>query len=38
MINMYSPRLFITLVLVSGYGYQFAGFGYQLFVMCHFFV
>ena len=31
-------RLFITLVLVSGFGYQFVGFGYQLFVMRHFFV
>ena len=31
-------RLLITLVLVSGFGYQFAGFGYQLFVMHHFFV
>ena len=31
-------RLFITLVLVVGFGYQFAGFRYQLFVMHHFFV
>ena len=35
---MWSQRLFITLVLVSGFGYQFAGFGYKLFVMRHFFV
>ena len=31
-------RLLITLVLVSGFRYQFAGFRYQLFVMHHFFV
>ena len=30
-------KLLMTLVLVSGFGYQFAGNGYQLFVMRHFF-
>ena len=31
-LSLISIRLFMALVLVSGFGYQFAGFGYQLYV------
>ena len=37
-VNGVVKRTAITLVLVSGFGYQFAGFWYQFFVMRHLFL